>query len=79
MRCVSLENVGEFRRNVHAFHINVDAFRINEEAFRINEEAFHTNFIHGFRRNLKLMRAHSPPPLADIYIILLIACMTVFG
>ena len=59
MRCVSLENVGEFRRNVHAFHINVDALRINEDAF-------HTNFIHAFRRNLKLMRAHSPPPLADI-------------
>ena len=66
MRCVSLENAGEFRRNVHAFHINVDAFRINEDAF-------HTNFIHAFRinvgtfrRNLKLMRAHSPSPLADI-------------
>ena len=78
MRCVSLENVGEFRRNVHAFHTNVDAFRINEDAF-------HTNFIHAFRinvdafrRNLKLMRAHNPPPLADIYIILHIACMTVF-
>ena len=68
MRCVFLENVGEFRRNAHAFHTNVDAFRINEDAF-------HTNFIHAFRinvdafrRNLKLMRAHSPPPLADIYI-----------
>ena len=67
MCCVSLENVGEFRRNVHAFHINVDAFRINEDAF-------HTNFIHAFRinvdafrRNLKLMRAHSPSPVADIY------------
>ena len=67
MRCVSLESVGEFRRNVHAFHINVDAFRINEDAF-------HTNFIHAFRRNvdafrrnLKLMRAHIPPCLADIY------------
>ena len=71
MRCVSLENVGELRRNAHAFHTNVDAFRINEDAF-------HTNFIHAFRINLKLMRAHSPPPLADIHIILHIACMTVF-
>ena len=85
MRCVSLENVGELRRNAHAFHTNVDAFRINEDAFhtnfmhafRINEDAFHTNFMHAFRinvdafrRNLKLMRAHSPPPH--------IACMTVF-
>ena len=59
MRCVSLENVGEFRRNAHGFHTNVDAFRVNEDAF-------HTNFIHAFRinvdafrRNLKLMRAHS--------------------
>ena len=66
MRCVSLENVGEFRRNVYAFHTNVDTFHINEDAF-------HTNFIHAFRinvdafrRNLKLMCAHSPPPLADI-------------
>ena len=59
MRCVSLENVGELRRNAHAFHTNVDAFRINEDAFhtnfmhafRINEDASHTNFMHAFRIN----------------------------
>ena len=61
MRCISLENVGELRRNVHAFHTNEDAFHTNFiHTFRINVDAF--------RRNLKLMRAHSPPPPADIYI-----------